>query len=481
MGKTLKEMSETVAVAQVVHHGEQLIVPEDMTTDQAIALLERRKKYLEEKVELSETFNAFPFDGANALQNVLSSKYGWATAEPTPGFFGSTPPRMIRIEVAPGEYRQVPWSRFSVPGITGYLEPSVQQKNGRFYFRIEATILRKDEGGIEDLFTKVREELKNNSIYEGKAIKIRFRDENGNNLPMPEPTFLDTSNISRDMLVYSKDIEKEIETNLFTPIQRIDDCIANDIPVKRGVILGGPYGTGKTMAATVASKIAVDTGVTYVYIPRADELADAIEFAKQYQKKGCVIFCEDIDRAMSGERSVEMDDILNILDGIDTKSARIITVLTTNHLTNINPAMLRPGRLDSIINVLPPDAEAVERLLHLYGGETIMSGTDLKPASEVLKGKIPAVIAEVVKRAKLYQVGLQAPGTKVAGITGEAILQAAETIDYQVKLLEELSTPKEKKELSFTDLIKEAIGTSVVGKKVEELEEKTNRIYNEVC
>lgn len=58
----------------------------------------------------------------------------------------------------------------------------------------------------------------------------------------------------------------------------------------------GTYGTGKTMAATVASRLAVDAGITYVYVPRADELSDAIEFAKQYQSPACVIFCaEDIE------------------------------------------------------------------------------------------------------------------------------------------------------------------------------------------
>ena len=39
-----------------------------------------------------------------------------------------------------------------------------------------------------------------------------------------------------------------------------------------------------------------------------------------------------------------MDDVLNIIDGIDSKKANIITVLTTNDLEGINPAMLRPGR-----------------------------------------------------------------------------------------------------------------------------------------
>ena len=41
--------------------------------------------------------------------------------------------------------------------------------------------------------------------------------------------------------------------NLFTPITRVKDCIKNSIPVKRGILLGGTYGTGKTLAATVAA------------------------------------------------------------------------------------------------------------------------------------------------------------------------------------------------------------------------------------
>ena len=147
--------------------------------------------------------------------------------------------------------------------------------------------------------------------------------------------------------------------------------------MKRGVLLGGKYGTGKTLAATVAARLAQDNGITYVYTPRADELGDAIAFAKQYQSPACVVFCEDIDRQVTGQRTVAMDDILNILDGVDTKTDNIITVLTTNHLDNVNQAMLRPGRLDAIINVETPDAYTAERLVRHYGGEAINAAEDL--------------------------------------------------------------------------------------------------------
>ena len=460
MSKSLSQAAEQVHVAEIVYHGDQLLIPNGMSVDQAIDMLDRRRSYLNEEVSISRTFNAFPWDGANALAEALTAKFGWAAAEGTPGFFGKRPPRMITIEVGFGETRKIPWGRFSLPGISGYIQTSAEHKDGRICFAITGEVLRKDEAVVEGLLNELQEYLAVNSIYAGKAIKLRFRDDNGDLLEMPEPKFLQTDHISRDMLVYSKKIEDEIEHNLFTPITRMNDCIANDIPVKRGVLLGGPYGTGKTMAATVASKLAVDAGITYVYVPHADELADAIEFAKQYNRTACVIFCEDIDRAIAGERSVEMDDILNILDGIDTKGSKIITVLTTNHLENINPAMLRPGRLDAIIDVTAPDAKAVEKLVRLYGRDTIAADADLTLVGEALAGTIPAVIAEVVKRAKLHQLQYQEAGTLIEEISGQALLDSALTIQAQRKLLEEQSKPKVK-EPTFNETIAAAVAPAI--------------------
>lgn len=460
MAKTLEQNEKQVHVADIVKHGEKLIVPEQMKLGDAIDLLKRRQTYEEEEVVVRRTYNVFPWDGAHALMLALTERYGWAAAEATPGFFGSNPPQMLDVQVGYGQTKKVPWGRFSLPQVEGFVQCSAQKKDGRVSFELVGKVLRKDEPTIELLFDTVEKTLRTNSIYMGKAIKIRFRDNDGDLLEMPEPEFMNLNGISRDSLVYSDDVQNLIETNLFTPIERVSDCIANDMPVKRGVLLGGPYGTGKTMAATVAAALATNVGVTYVYVPRSDELSDAIQFAKQYSDKACVIFCEDIDRAVSGERSVKMDDILNILDGIDTKSSRIITVLTTNHLENINPAMLRPGRLDAIIDVTAPDAKAVEKLVRLYGRETISADADLSLVGEALAGTIPAVIAEVVKRAKLHQLQYQKPGTLIEEISSQALLDSALTIQAQRKLLEEQSKPKVK-EPTFNEVIGAAVAPAI--------------------
>jgi transitional endoplasmic reticulum ATPase len=474
-GSTLDEHEKVVHVAEIVQHGEKVIIPEGMSLDDTIDLLERRKEFLEEEVILRKTFNVFPWDGGNALDEVLTRKYGWAPAKATPGFFGKNPPQLITIEIAPGQTKQIPWGRFQLPQISGFVQCGVNQKEGRMVFELIASILRKDEKTIQDLFIELEQELKVNSIYSGKAFKMRFRDEDGDVLEMPEPSFINTDDVDENMLVFPEAIRKAVETNLFTPIKRVADCKANGIPIKRGVLLGGTYGTGKTMAAKVASKFAVQNGVTYLYVPRADELADAVNFAKLYQDPACVIFCEDIDRVMDGERTESMDDILNIIDGIDTKSSNILVVLTTNDLNGINPAMLRPGRLDAVIDVLPPDAEAVEKLIRIYGGAAIASTTDLTGICAKMAGRIPAVIAEVVKRAKLAQLSMQSVGTKVTSLTSEALEEAAETMQSQLDLLY-----KEKKvSVPTVDSVLRKIVEDVVQDKG--MPSKVSEIHQQIC
>lgn len=438
-----RDPKKEVHVADVIKHGDKLIIPENMNYPAAIKLINRRMKFEEETVELNETFNAFPWDGAYALERVLVEMFGWAPSETKPGGFFQPPqpPQLISIEIAPGEFHQVAWGMFSLPTVDGQINCTVSQKDGGVRFAIEATVKRKDEETIKDLFSRVRNKLVESSIYRGKAIKIRFRSDRGDVLPMPEPKFIDTAKIDPTELIYSDDIERMINVNLFTPITRVPDLVANGISIKRGIMLAGAYGTGKTLGARVAAKLAVEHGLTYVTVLRADELDDAINFAKLYGQPACVLFCEDIDRSMKGERTVKIDDILNTIDGIDSKHQNLITVLTSNHLSEINPAMLRPGRLDAIINVTAPDAKACERLIRRVAGAALDADTDISSAAERLAGSVPAVITEVVKRAKLTQLAHQEPGTMVEKLTSAALDDAALTMAHQNELLRVASLP----------------------------------------
>ena len=85
MSKSLSEQPKIVNNVVIVRHGEQLLIPETMTMEDAVELLERRIAYDAQEVAFSENFEVFPWDGANALDAVLTERYGWAPATATSG------------------------------------------------------------------------------------------------------------------------------------------------------------------------------------------------------------------------------------------------------------------------------------------------------------------------------------------------------------------------------------------------------------
>lgn len=434
MANTLDKVEEKkIHVVDVVKHGEKLVLPENMTAGDAITALQRFQKYETEQTIVGSTFDYFPWDGAYALFIVLKRRYGWATMEAVYSFFGKELPRIVEIEVDCHRTVGVPWGRISLFGNEGYIDMSATKVNGRFVFYASATVMRKHEKLVREIYQEVRDELSQHSIYRGKCLSIRFRDDEGTSLPLPDARFVSTVGAHKSGLIFSQEVQDSIETNLFTPIERMADCKRAGIPVKRGILLAGVFGTGKTLAARVAAALATNNAITFIYCKRADEFAEAVQFALQYGP--AVVFCEDIDRVLSGERSVEMDDILNIIDGIDTKASEIIIVLTTNQPDKLNPASVRPGRLDAVIDVKKPDAHAVERLIVLYGGRFLVEGIDLSHVGEILAGNIPAVIEEVVKRSKLAALKFTPPGSAELKIDARALEESAKTMKMQLDLL----------------------------------------------
>lgn len=421
----------------VVNEGTQIILPEKMTAKEGIECLQRKIKEEETVISIHEEVDAFALEGAFAFMKVLQARYGWAEPVPRKGFFGDTPPTLVNLEIAHGVQTQVIWGDFKVPGIDGKLTTSITKKNNRPIFVLSGQVRQRHKAEIKEIADQVRAYVVKNSIYKGKALRLRT-DDNGNPDLATGPGFLDLSRVNPDELTFSQQVAEQVQTNLFTPIENTAKCREYGIPLKRGVLLEGRYGTGKTLTAYVTAKKCEENKWTFIYLDRVGGLKTAIEFAKQYSP--AVIFAEDVDRAVAGERSVEIDDVLNTIDGIDSKGAEIITILTSNHVENINKAMLRPGRLDAVISVLAPDAAAAERLVRIYARGLIDINENLSEAGRELDGQIPAVIREVVERSKLYAIGHIKEGMPLK-LTGRDLAAAARGMKSHLALME---TPKSK-------------------------------------
>lgn len=468
-------MDTKVQQSKIKYEGKAIILPVGMNLRKAIEQLERQIEYEEQKVEICEVIKGFVWDSAIAFHKAMKQIYGWVNAEATQSFFGKNPPQMLSLEIGVDETTLVPWGAFSLPNVEGQIQTSARRnRQGQQELCITAVVRRRHEAEIKAIAELTREILKSESIYRGKAVKLNFTDRG----EIEMPSFLSLNGIDERNLVYSVDVEKVIYTNLFTPIEYAKECRELKIPLKRGILLSGKYGTGKTLAAYVTAKKAVDNGWTFILCPNVENFAQVVEFARAYMP--AVIFCEDIDRLVTGERTVQMDDLLNTIDGIESKKSEIVIVLTTNHVEKINPAMLRPGRLDAVINVLPPDALACERLVKLYAGNLLDPDADLTMIGRKLEGNIPAVIRECVERAKLSALKLNGGMGRAwhdevnpLQITSEALEDAATGMQNQLELLkpkEEETSAEEALGLSVAKVVKASLADER-GSLVEEVRE----------
>ncbi len=137
------------------------------------------------------------------------------------------------------------------------------------------------------------------------------------------------------------------------------------VPHRRGYLLYGPPGTGKTtVVAAAAGELRLSLAVLSLNnAVMSDEglraLVDALPTAT-------ALLIEDIDCAFAARREgstggVTMSGLLNALDGVSTREGRVL-FLTTNHPERLDPALVRPGRVDRTFHLGHATPDQARRL-----------------------------------------------------------------------------------------------------------------------
>lgn len=155
------------------------------------------------------------------------------------------------------------------------------------------------------------------------------------------------------------------------------------IPWKLGVVLYGPPGTGKT---SLIHALASDFDFNIKYIKSLHGLGAAFKSGTAND----LFVIEDIDTIASGlsrdgtrESAIDggalrgspLHEILNSMDGMQTPDG-LKFIVTTNHLDRLDPAIVRPGRIDEVIEVGPLSLESARAMFRaFYGREGIVGYT----------------------------------------------------------------------------------------------------------
>ncbi|HMF68910.1 MAG TPA: ATP-binding protein [Phyllobacterium sp.] len=451
--------------------GKKIILPGDpaeMPYDIALETIERIRDSELQTYDVTETVKGLPWDALVALYRSMQDIYGVVLPKTMHLWFGDRNPAFESIKTGPHDRDiiQVPVGQMLLPGMAAPV--IVAMYGGGAY--IKGEVNKKDRARLVEVSVKARKYLRTESIYKAKAIKLKV-DDDGDLIVNQQPDFLDLSEVNESDMIHNPITERIIETTILAPLKHSAACRKHKIPLKRGILLEGKYGCGKSLTARVTAKVAVENGWTFIDLQRPDGLVSAITAATQLQP--AVIFSEDLDR-FADRSSSQVNEMINIMDGMVPATAEIMTVLTTNFVENIDKALLRPGRLDAVISIDAPDAATVGRLVRHYGGNNLPSNVPTHQVGVILAGQIPATIAEVVKRSKLSMVTYDREQ-----LTEDDLVVAAESMTRHLALLAERDpepTSGEKLARNLADIL----GVERFNKRGDDAEELLEKILEQV-
>lgn len=385
----------------ITYEGSKLVIPKNMTLAQAKKFIEMKEAELEKETLFQHVFEYRPYDGAWCAWNFMKRTFGVVGHKDRliQTMFGakSAPPEMISIPVGPGETDQVPWGRVTLPFMPGAIfefETFYHEDKGSLFW-IRATAPKKYRFEIEGIFRGVENELRDRSLYRGKAFDGQ---EN--------PEFIDLSSVDPRRVVYSQEVMAQLKANIWAQLRHTAEFERLQIPLKRAVLIHGPFGTGKTLAALLTGQEAAKAGWTFIKArPGRDNIFTVMQTARLYEP--CVVFYEDIDQITDAEASDRsgVAQLLDVFDGIEAKGTKILCVLTTNYPDKIHKGMARPGRLDAMIEIAELDAAGVEALVRTrLSPAELEDEIDWEAVFEAAVEYKPAFVTEFADRTMRYVI-----------------------------------------------------------------------------
>ena len=241
---------------------------------------------------------------------------------------------------------------------------------------------------VDGFMTLAKEE----NPYRGKRIAFSGRVQ-----------FLNVKDKSWDDIILDPRTRKEVRANTVGFLRRKGRWTGYGIPRKRGVLLAGEPGTGKTLIckALMAEAEGMTCITTNAYKLCADEyITDLYEMAEDLSP--CIVFIEDIDliglnrQEYHYQHGPALLSLLNVLDGVEEKQ-EIVTVATTNNWEALDRAISRrPSRFDHVIKLSLPSHGERRELIQLLCRKIPMDGQTRDYIAGKAEHCTPAQVQEII-------------------------------------------------------------------------------------
>ncbi len=278
--------------------------------------------------------------------------------------------------------------------------------------------------------------------------------------------FIESPDVQWDDVGGLKEVKQELQEAVEWPMKYpgLYDKLGHTMP--RGILLHGPSGTGKTL---LAKAVATESEANFISVRGPELLSKWVGesergireiFKRARTSSPCVIFFDEIDsiapiRGAGGENAVServVSQLLTELDGMENMHG-VVVLAATNRADMIDPALLRPGRFDKIIQIPLPDKESRKSILKLTAKKvpTVTEESDpnsvnfdrLSEMTDGLSGADTAAIANTAVSIVIHKFLDENPDVK-------EVEKHADTAKVEMKHFEEaVKKVREQKDLKL--------------------------------
>ncbi|WZN61476.1 regulatory subunit P45 of 26S proteasome [Chloropicon roscoffensis] len=213
---------------------------------------------------------------------------------------------------------------------------------------------------------------------------------------------------------------RELRETIELPLMNPELFLRVGIKPPKGVLLYGPPGTGKTLLArAIASNIdanflkVVSSAIVDKYIGESARLIrEMFGYARDHQP--CIIFMDEIDaiggrrfsEGTSADREIQrtLMELLNQLDGFDSLG-KVKMIMATNRPDVLDPALMRPGRLDRKIEIPLPNEQARMDILKIHATKIAKEGEiDYEAIVKLAEGFNGADLRNICTEAGMFAI-----------------------------------------------------------------------------
>ncbi len=229
------------------------------------------------------------------------------------------------------------------------------------------------------------------------------------------------------------EIKQQLREIIEWPLKHPDLFTRINIQPPKGILLYGPPGTGKTMLAKAvaneseANFIAVKGPALMSKWVGESEKAIREVFKKARQVAPCIIFFDEIDALVptrgndSGVAERVLSQLLTEMDGIEELKG-VVVLAATNRLDMIDPALLRPGRLEIHLELPVPDLSAREEILRAHNRKKpVADDLDFAALARATAGYTGAELSALSRQAAMLAIKSQLQAARDPNVGSLAI------------------------------------------------------------